>query len=390
VDTRPRLFLPGTLFDSNTYERIRSSVFNPKYINDTDEDDDDDDDVSDNELFDEQALNNQREHEIQHLSQLIRANQPKDDYLANIIMQQLDDDDDDDILESTMNNDNDNNNQTQSRLQTSSIIVTTTQHHPYPPVNQTGPVEDHDRPYADYGHLNRQTIAQECQFNLQPSSTSTSHQQQQSIRLHAKSFAITSWTNVSKDLVMSQIKDEFGIENIQYICISEEISELNHQPHLHIQIILKEKVDRRKPFLDEITQTHCNYQVTQNDLAWNEYIKKAGNYIEFNEFKSTKTRGQKQWPSPSLSSTATSASSALPMSTTIIDNNQPLVPRTTTTTTVRAQAEERRKHEADIARQALNLAETSVHRAMDLIRRSMPTKFLNHCSWYERISRDRF
>ena len=58
--------------------------------------------------------------------------------------------------------------------------------------------------------------------------------------------------------------------------------------------LVKETIDRRKPFLDEITQTHCNDQVTKNDLAWNAYIKKGGNYIEFNEFKSTKTGGSKQ------------------------------------------------------------------------------------------------
>ncbi|CAF3855559.1 unnamed protein product, partial [Rotaria sp. Silwood1] len=159
--------------------------------------------------------------------------------------------------------------------------------HPYPPVNQTGLVQDHDRPYADYGHLNRQTIAQECQFNLQvPTTTTTATLNKPSIRLNAKSFAITSWTNVSKELVMNKIKEEFGIENIQYICIGEEISELNHQRHLHIQIIFKEKIDRRKPFLDDITQTHCNYQVTQNDCAWNEYIKKGGKFMKFHEFKS--------------------------------------------------------------------------------------------------------
>lgn len=27
--------------------------------------------------------------------------------------------------------------------------------HPYPPINQTGPIHDHDRPYAEYGHLGK-------------------------------------------------------------------------------------------------------------------------------------------------------------------------------------------------------------------------------------------
>jgi len=361
LDTRPRFFQPGTLFDSNTYEQIFSSVYNNDVdnydANDDDDggDDDDDNDGSNKNLFDQQALYNERAQEIQQLSQVIVDNQPMDDNIAKNIMQQLQD-----ILDTTKNMNDDN--QVQSELQISSIIST---EHPYPPINQTGIVDDHDRPYADYGHLDRQTIAQECQFNLQP----LSHQQ--TIRLHAKSFAITSWTNVSKEIVIQKIKDEFGIENIQYICVGEEISEFNHQRHLHIQIIFRKKIDRRKPFLDEITGTHCNYQVTHNDVAWNEYIKKGGNCTEFNEFISTSKLGPKQWAPSSPSSTST------------VDD-QPLVPQrttTTTTTTVRAQAEEKRQHEINTAREALKLAETSVNNAMDLIRHAMPVKFLHYCAW---------
>ncbi|CAF2913054.1 unnamed protein product [Rotaria sp. Silwood2] len=105
-------------------------------------------------------------------------------------------------------------------------------------MTQSGVIADHHRAYAAYGHLDRATIAHECQFNLeQPSSSSSSTTTAQShkrMRLNAKSFAITAWTDVSKDMVLDHIKNEFGIENIQYICISEELSELNHERHLHI------------------------------------------------------------------------------------------------------------------------------------------------------------
>ena len=176
----------------------------------------------------------------------------------------------------------------------------------YPPLIQSGVVAEQHRPYVAYGHLDRATLAQEFQFDL--ARPSVAHR---SIRLNAKSFAITSWTDVSKEMVMSHIKSEFGLTNIQYICISEEMGELNHQRHLHIQIILKEKVDRRKPFLDEITGTRCNYQVTRNDLAWNEYIKKEGSFIEFGEFKSTRTRGRKTWPSEASDSASVSSASTI-------------------------------------------------------------------------------
>ena len=180
-----------------------------------------------------------------------------------------------------------------------------------------------------------------------------------------KSFAITAWTNISKDAVMTYIKNEFGIPNIQYICIGEEISELNHQRHLHIQIIFKEKIDRRKPFLDQITQTHCNYQVTQNDGAWNEYIRKGSNFIEFGSFQSVSTRGQKQWPTTSSSTTSLSSD---------YDQSRRA---TTDMRTRKAQVEERRQ----LAKQAMHLAEIGIHDAMDFIRQSMPDKFLAHSSW---------
>jgi hypothetical protein len=235
----------------------------------------------------------------------------------------------------------------------------------YPPLIQSGIVAAHHRPYAAYGHLDRATIAQEFRFDLErPSAT------QRSIRLNAKSFAITSWTDVSKDSVMRHIKSEFGLDNIQYVCIGEEISELNHQRHLHIQIILKEKVDRRKPFLNVITGTRCNYQVTRNDLAWNEYIKKDGDYIEFNEFKSTRTRGQKTWPSTESDASSSSA--------TVVSKTTSVQPKTT----VRAQNETRRQFEQDTVMKVLELAKTSVHQAMDLMRQALPSKFLSHSSWY--------
>ena len=248
---------------------------------------------------------------------------------------------------------------------------------------QSGVIADHHRPHAAYGHIDRVTIARECRFQLErPSETETTHKR---LRLNAKSFAITTWTDASKELVLDHIKQEFGIKTIQYICISEEQSYFNHQRHLHIQIILKEKVDRRRPFLDEITQTRCNYQVTRNDMAWNEYIKKEGDYIEFNEFKSTRVRSEKQWPSSSAA--ASVAASASITSHTTDPSNQPLVPiisrqSSTSVTTVRAQIEARRQYEHENVVKALQLAETNVHQAMDLIRHALPTKFLAHSSWY--------
>ena len=366
IDTRPRVFQPGTLVDSNTFDRLLSTTHTIANRKATaawhSSSSDDDEMVTDERQGLDEILNVARAAEIQELSQILLAEQPPNDDTAQFILGQL--------------------NIALDRTNTIAPSATTAvrtqqqqqpqQQRPYPPINQTGLVDDHDRPYADYGHLDRQTLAQECQFDLQLPTN------QPAIRLNAKSFAITAWTDVSKEEVMMRIKEEFDITNIQYICISEEIGALNEQRHLHIQIIFKDKVDRRRPFLDEVTRTRCNYQVTQNDLAWNEYIKKESNFIEFGHFKSLKARGSKQWPAASSSS---SPAAAAAISTT---SNQPQasIPRITRTTTVRAQAEERRRQEEEVAIKAMQLAETDIRRAMEFARRAMPIKFFAHSAWY--------
>lgn len=342
------------LFDTQTFQRIQANVnptssSNISMVKKEEQESDDDDPISGNQQDINDILHQARTTEMEQLSQIIHRDRPTNiNEIVDILLQLIGN-----IPEST------------AVVSTDEPLKTTTADnvYVYPPLNQTGTVADHDRPYADYGHLDRPTIAREFQFNLQQPSSSIQRQ----LRLHAKSFAITSWTDVSKELVMDAIKDEFSIENIQYISIGEEISEINHQRHLHIQIILKEKIDRKKPFLDGITQTHCNYQVTRNDRAWNEYIRKEGDYIEFGDYQSISARGQKQWPAAATSSLSTSDQA---QSTTAIT--------TTTRMGTRAQAEERRQ----LAKQALDLAETSINNAMDLIRHALPEKFLAHSTWY--------
>ncbi|CAF1473974.1 unnamed protein product [Rotaria sordida] len=241
------------------------------------------------------------------------------------------------------------------------------------------------------------------------------------MRLNRKSLAIISWTNVSKDAVMNRIKREFSLENIQYICVGKGISEKDHQQTLEVQIIFKEKVNKKTRFLDGITQTCCNYQVTKNVLAWNDYIKKDINCLEFGQFESTTSHGCKYSSSLSLSTTAAkaaeAASEAIPEATAQaakkaiakavavkaiaeataqaakkaiakataaeaiakstakaaaaavaeknavsisipFDQNQPLVLKRKTT--VEAQAEKRCKYSNEIAEQSLELAQTSM------------------------------
>ena len=353
---RPRLFENGEVFNSASYEK----VFSGNYRTEEKSADDDKDDKDVTTSVDQQqdlhaVLYRAREAELDALAAVAVTQRPSDDETTDFILNELG-------LRSANRQADDAEPPAPSSL--GSVRS-------YPPVHQTGPVDDHDRPFAEFGHLDRDSLARQYHFNLKPPDS----QHRTPARLHAKSFAILSYTGVPKEAVMANITDQFGIDNIQYICISEVVDQSSQRSScLHIQIVFKEKIDRRKPFLDDVTQTRCNYQVTNNDLAWNEYIKKEGNYSEFGEFKSVKNHGQREWPSQLIPSAASVAPAPA------------ILPPTTTTTatrptTVRAQAQEKRQQDDEIARQALATAETSVDQAMDLIRKVMPNKFMHHSKW---------
>jgi hypothetical protein len=368
MSIRPRLFRPGMVFNSATYEHAFSGAFQTQEKSADDDDDDDKKDEGETTCGDKHAdlhdvLYQAREAELDALAATTVSQRPSDDETTEFILRAL-----------GLRSEHRRVDDVEQHAPSSMISGRS-----YPPAHQIGPIEDHDRPFAEYGHLDRDSLARQYNFNLQQPAT----QQPTPARFHAKSFAILSYTRVPKEAVMANITDQFGIDNIQYICISEGVNASSQQSCLQIQIVFKEKIDRRKPFLDDVTRTRCNYQVTNNDLAWNEYIKKEGNYSEFGDFKSVKNHGRREWLSQSLPSAASAAALATPAAI-----PAPTTTTTTTTagrpTTVRAQAEERRQRDDDIARQALALAETSVDQAMDLIRNVMPSKFLHHSKWYDR------
>jgi hypothetical protein len=65
---------------------------------------------------------------------------------------------------------------------------------------------------------------------------------------------------------MDEIKRQFGIERIQYICIAKEISPTTNKIHLHIQIILKDKAKKTTGFLDRITSLYFFFASFYFDL----------------------------------------------------------------------------------------------------------------------------
>ncbi|CAF3704571.1 unnamed protein product [Rotaria sp. Silwood1] len=126
---------------------------------------------------------------------------------------------------------------------------------PYPPTNMVGPISEHDRPFAKYGQM--------------------------------------------KEYILMEIYRQFELPNLQYICISTDSSPSSttsatttaiNSSTMYLQIVLKEVANKNTWFLDEVTGDQCNYHVTNNDLAWNEFIKKGRVFIEIGLFKSNRVR----------------------------------------------------------------------------------------------------
>ena len=243
------MFSPGTPYNSKTHEQLLSAAYETTNTADSEDDGDEEQDApietTSTDVIDKDVqqnlrdiLNQERENEIEQLAQNTISQEPNDDETAQLITEELN-------LRRrnteriTTTNEYDRNPE-EDAYPSSMISI-----HSYPPTNQTGIIQDHDRPFAEYGHVDRQAIVEQCRFNLQPTSD-----QQSRPRYHAKSFAIASSTNVPKEVVMANVQDQFGVERIQYICIGEEISEVTNEPCLYIQLIFKIKIDRRKPFLD--------------------------------------------------------------------------------------------------------------------------------------------
>ena len=341
--------------------------------NDDDDDDDDDDDVyeadstissMDDERLNELALETEKEKEAQQFYKTILGTRPMNDTLADLLLEGL-------HLIKPQVTDNEKRRSHIEPHKPSTMIST----HPYPPIYRMGLVSEHDRPYADYGHMDRPTIAKAFRFKL-PSSVSDD--QQHRLQLYVKALALLVVTTASKQEMVKLIRKEFGSGHIQYLCVGESINEFDDQHQLEIQVIFKRAIARKRRFLEEFSQLPCIYQVTTNDRAWNEYIKQGLNFIEFGDFKSVSVRGRKHWPrSCNRSSLLWNPASSLERNFSTIQwslNNAELI-------------DVEHEHRQMIAKQLLKLAETSTHIAMDFLRISTPDIFYQNSSWYSELKK---
>lgn len=100
-------------------------------------------------------------------------------------------------------------------------------------------------------------------------------------RLNAKNLFLT-WpkNNVDAGTILNRITDKFGIDNISYVCVSEEEHE-DGSPHLHAVVCLKKPCDiRNVATLDEVGGKHGNYQSARNVKQVFDYVRKGGNFVE--------------------------------------------------------------------------------------------------------------
>ncbi|CAF1632146.1 unnamed protein product [Adineta ricciae] len=381
---RPRLLHKTLWHNSTEHEKTFTAVYRPSKFMDIEDESDNDDErdaaataAADNKISLQTTLVDQREQEIRTLEPFVYQ-QPSGDDVAKCILNELllQMDDNNTTLTTTMDvNDVVKERDPPSPINSQQSILSI--------VNEPHRVLDSQLPSAIYGHLDRQSISSESNFNL------TTAPDQSQDRFRAKSYAIMACTNVSKEDVKNYILEQFGQNKVEYICVVEDHSQPDGQRWLFIQVIFRERIDRRKPFLKDLIGDICNYNVTNSDLAWNEYIKRTESTpCEYQTFKSLKPLTKKESDSLEASTLLTSTS-AHPNPLTILDDQRQsssveqkrTAPKRSLA--VDNQSEKKRKINDDIARNALALAEDSVEKAMNYIQHQLPAEFMRNPQWYE-------
>ncbi|CAF1385823.1 unnamed protein product [Rotaria sordida] len=165
---------------------------------------------------------------------------------------------------------------------------------PYPPTSMVGFVEEHYRPYALYGHLNRNALAEQFSFDLHGLKT-RKRRQEKKRRLAANMYNIMCRTSSSKNTIMKEIEERFT-STISYVCIGEAGQSTDGKRAVYIQIIFKEKDETKVWFLDDVTRDkNCNYHVTIKDAPWNEFVKRGGRFLEYGLFSSLRSQKPMRW-----------------------------------------------------------------------------------------------
>ncbi|CAF1056988.1 unnamed protein product, partial [Rotaria magnacalcarata] len=167
---------------------------------------------------------------------------------------------------------------------------------PYPPKSLMGFVNEHDRPYAQYGHLSADQIEQQFNFDLEGVETDAKRRQNH-VRFAVHRLNMMCKTEATKEFIMENIRLKFN-DKIQYVCVGVDRESTDLKRQIYIQIIFNGKINEKKWFLDTVSSDpKFNYHVTKRCDPWNQYIKQKCDFIEYGLFKSLDSYKRLLWAS---------------------------------------------------------------------------------------------
>ncbi|CAF1586874.1 unnamed protein product [Rotaria magnacalcarata] len=154
---------------------------------------------------------------------------------------------------------------------------------PYPPINCHGAVDEHDKPYREFGEMKPKAIALLKKFRLPVKHVPycepdpTIRVSRKNNRLYSRKLAISSFSDRTKEETYKQVLQYLEVKKIpvRYLCVAREIVTKDTMPRIHIQIVFHGKPAIHAQFMDRFLNCQCEYHVTIYANAWNEYMKQG-------------------------------------------------------------------------------------------------------------------
>ncbi|CAF3884233.1 unnamed protein product [Rotaria magnacalcarata] len=173
--------------------------------------------------------------------------------------------------------------------------------HPYPPIVRSGLVLAHDLPYFEYKNMDRAAIVIAKKFQLPnlEDQIKLDADRMAKCKIDSGTFAISCWSNSPKEEVLDAICRRLKDKSLKYVCVANEREDYKAIPRLHIQILLRTILMTNKSFMNDCIPCGVKYKITRSDRAWNEYLKKGCDFVEFGSFESSCNSPENlEWPEP--------------------------------------------------------------------------------------------
>ncbi|CAF2248485.1 unnamed protein product [Rotaria magnacalcarata] len=192
------------------------------------------------------------------------------------------------VLASSQNGFNTSHDTSDSSNGTTTTITSelSTFSRPYPPTECHGRVDEHDKPFREFGKIKPKAIAVLKKFRL-PVKHVPYCEPDQTIRvpsnknrLYSRKLAISSFSDRTKEETYQQVRQYFEAKKIsvRYVCVAREITTKDTMPRIHIQIIFHGKPAIHPQFMDKFLRFSC---------------------IEHGLYKGSDKKGFKLWPKSS-------------------------------------------------------------------------------------------